>query len=92
MAGFLAGTFFAAAGDGRIGFIKADAPPRLIRVHDSAILSAAIIPGQQVLLTAGDDGRLRQTGLNGAGDNCDFAALDRCSCGLAYRVDRLVKP
>lgn len=65
MAGFLGDTLAAATGDGEIRFIKADASPRRIRVHGSAILSAAVIPGRQALLTAGDDGLLRQTGLNG---------------------------
>jgi WD40 repeat protein len=65
MAGFLGDTLVAATGDGEVGFIKADAPPRRIRVHGGAILSAAPIPGQQALLSAGDDGLLRQTGLSG---------------------------
>ena len=64
-AAFLGDTLIAATGDGEIGFIETDAPPRLIRVHDNAILSAAIVPGQQALLTAGDDGLLRKTGRNG---------------------------
>jgi len=65
MAGFLGDTLVAATGDGEIGFIKADAPPRRMRVHDGAILSAAVIPDEQAVLTAGDDGLLRQTELNG---------------------------
>jgi WD40 repeat protein len=66
MASFIGNTLVAAMGDGEIGFINADLPLRRIRVHDHAILSAAVIPGQQAFLTAGDDGLLRQTGLNGA--------------------------
>ena len=69
------GLLAAALGDGRVAFIDSDSinSPSFVSVHDGACLSLAVDPGEQRVLTGGDDARLVSTGTDG--ETTEIAAI-----------------
>ncbi len=61
------GLLAAALGDGRVAFIDGEGgtPPSFVSVHDGTCLSLAADPGEQRVLTGGDDARLVSTDTDG---------------------------
>ncbi len=78
-----------AHGDGSVRMFEPDVPPRTIAAHDGVVLAVARA-GDAHVITAGDDGRLVRTGMDGQLDTLaefDGAWID---CVAAHPVSGLV--